>query len=33
LFKLPKYTTASERVFCAATLIIVIGGIVKWWFF
>jgi hypothetical protein len=33
LFKLPKYTTAPEKVFCGATLLIVIGVIVKWWFF
>jgi hypothetical protein len=33
LFKLPKYTTVPERVFCAATLLIVIGVIVKWCFF
>ena len=33
LFKLPKYRTTSERVFFAATLVTVLGMIVKWWFF
>jgi len=33
LVKLPKYTTTPEKVFCTATLVIVIGVIVKWWFF
>lgn len=33
LFKLPRYTTAPEKALCAATLLLVIGVIVKWWFF
>jgi hypothetical protein len=33
LFKLPKYRTNSERMLFAATLVIVLGLIVKWCFF
>jgi len=33
LFKLPKYRTNSERMLFAATLVIVLGLIVKWRFF
>jgi len=33
LFKLPKYTTNSERILFAATLVTVLGLIVKWCFF
>lgn len=31
-FKRPKYTTAPARLFRAATLLTVMGGILKWWF-
>jgi len=33
LFKLPKFRTTSERNFFAATLVTVLGMIVKWGFF
>jgi sterol desaturase/sphingolipid hydroxylase (fatty acid hydroxylase superfamily) len=33
LFKLPKYRTNSERMRFAATLVTVLGLIVKWRFF
>ena len=33
LFKLPKYRTNSERILFAATLVTVLGLIVKWCFF
>lgn len=33
LFKLPKYITNSERMLFAATLVTVLGLIVKWCFF
>lgn len=33
IYQLPKYTTRSEKFFCIATVLIVIGLAARWWLF
>jgi hypothetical protein len=33
IYQPPKYTTRSEKFFCIATVLIVIGLAARWWLF